>query len=188
MMPKDKDSDEILNETAGPEPAETGEAADASAPDQALTEAQQKADEYLANWQRAQADFINYKRRTEEERQDFSRYAAAQTFLSLLPVLDDLELALDAGPSAEGGQQDWLEGIRMVQRKFATILEGQGIKPIQAVGQPFDPNLHEALRQAPGEDGMVVDVFRKGYMMHDRVLRPAQVIVGNGEEEEAKED
>ena len=178
MMPKE--SDEIMdknNEEAGPEPAATGDNPE-------LAEAQQKAEEYLANWQRAQADFINYKRRIEEERQDFSRYAAAQAILSLLPVLDDLELALGAAPP-DCAEQDWLEGIGMVQRKFVTILEGQGVKPIPAVGQPFDPNLHEALRQAPGAEGTVIEEFRKGYTLNDRVLRPAQVIVGNGEAEEA---
>ncbi len=182
MMPKEPE--EIMNENNGPEPAENGGAAAAETPDSALAEAQKKADEYLASWQRSQADFANYKRRTEEERQDFSRYAAAQAILSLLPVLDDLELALGAAPP-DCAEQDWLEGIRMVQRKFLTILEGQGVKPIQTVGQPFDPNLHEALRQAPGAEGVVVEEFRKGYTMYDKVLRPAQVIVGNGEAEEA---
>jgi molecular chaperone GrpE len=184
MMPKD--SEENLNNEAEPEPAEPEGAESPESLEQALAEAQQKAEEYLASWQRAQADFANYKRRTEEERQDFSRYANAQLILSMLPVLDDLERALDAGLPADADQQGWLEGIRMVERKFRTILEGQGIKPIQAVGEPFDPNLHEALRQAEGEEGIVVEEFQKGYMMNDRVLRPAQVVVGNGEE--AKED
>jgi len=74
--------------------------------------------------------------------------------------------------------------VRLVARKFQTILEGQGVKPIQALGQPFDPNFHEALRQGPGKEGVVIEEFQKGYMLNDKLLRPAKVVVGNGEAEQ----
>jgi molecular chaperone GrpE len=182
MMPQDPE--EALNSEAEPE---TMEIEDMESLKQALAEEKKKAEEYLANWQRAQADFINYKRRTEQERQDFNRFANANLILSLLPALDDLERALSSMPPSKPAKQSWAEGIRLVERKFKTILEGQGVTPIKALGEPFDPNFHEALRQDKGKEGIVIEEFQKGYMLGDRVLRPAKVVVGNGEEA-AKED
>ena len=154
----------------------------------ALAEARKKAEEYLANWQRTQADFINYKRRNEQERQEFNKFANSSLYCSILPVLDDLERALRAVPE-EFAKDDWVEGVRLVERKFKTILEGQGVKQICALGMDFDPALHEALRQEKGKEGMVISEIQKGYMLHDRLLRPARVIVGKGstEEEQAEE-
>jgi len=167
---------------------ETFEIEDAESLRQALAEEKKKAEEYLANWQRAQADFINYKRRTEEERKDFSRFANGNLILSLLPVLDDLERALGSTSPARSAKHNWVEGVRLVDRKLRTILEAQGLTPIKALGEPFDPNFHEALRQDKGKEGIVVEEFQKGYMMHDRLLRPAKVVVGNGSEEDSKEE
>lgn len=152
----------------------------------ALAEEKKKAEDYLANWQRAQADFINFKRRTEQDRLEFNRFANASLALSLLPVLDDLERALEAIPP-KLATNEWVEGIRLVERKFKAGLEAQGITPMEALGKPFDPNYHEALRQDKGEEGMITEVFQKGYLLGDKVLRPAKVVVGNGEEE-AKEE
>lgn len=152
---------------------------------EALAAEKEKAGEYLANWQRAQADFVNYKRRTEQERADFNSYANANLLLGLLPVLDDLERALEAVPPRYK-KSDWVEGVRLVERKFKTSLEGQGVKPIKALGEPFDPNFHEALRQDKGEEGIVIEEFQKGYMLNDKLLRPSRVVVGNGEEDESE--
>jgi molecular chaperone GrpE len=182
MMPQD--SEEALNSEAEPE---TIGIEDVEGIKKALAEAEKKTEEYLANWQRAQADFINYKRRNEQERQDFSRFANAELMLSLLPALDDLERALNSVPPAKSAKHSWLEGIRLVERKFKSSLEAQGLTPIKALGEPFDPNFHEAVRQDKGKEGIVIEEFQKGYMLGDRVLRPAKVVVGNGEEEE-KED
>jgi molecular chaperone GrpE len=182
MMPQD--SEEALNSEVEPE---TIDIEDAEGIKKALAEAEKKTEEYLANWQRAQADFLNYKRRNEQERQDFSRFANAELMLSLLPALDDLERALNSVPPAKSAKHSWLEGIRLVERKFKSSLEAQGLTPIKALGEPFDPNFHEAVRQDKGKEGIVIEEFQKGYMLGDRVLRPAKVVVGNGEEEE-KED
>ena len=138
--------------------------------------------EYLASWQRAQADFINFKRRSEQERQDFNSYANANLLLGILPVLDDLELALKAVPP-QYADDDWVKGVRLVERKFRTSLEGQGVKAIKALGEPFDPHFHEALRQEKGKESIVLQELQKGYMLHDKLLRPARVVVGVGEEE-----
>ncbi|OGO23487.1 MAG: nucleotide exchange factor GrpE [Chloroflexi bacterium RBG_16_50_9] len=155
---------------------------------QALDEARKKTEEYLAGWQRAQADFINYKRRTEQERQDFVKFANAGVILSLLPVLGDLERALDFVPADTSKADSWVEGVRLVYRKFKSALEAQGATSIKALGEPFDPNFHEAVRQSKGREGLVVEELEKGYMLHDRLLRPARVVVGNGSEEEKKEE
>ncbi len=182
MMPKD--SEEIKNGEPEPEAAETESA---QSLEQALDEEKKKAEEYLTNWQRAQADFINYKRRTEQERQEFNSYANANLILGLLPVIDDLERALDAVP-AKYAKHDWVEGVRLVERKFKTILEGQGVKQIKASGESFDPNFHEALRQESGDEGIVIEEFQKGYMLKDKLLRPARVVVGNGEADTKEEE
>ena len=179
-----KDPEEKQNNESMPE---EGNGEEAVSLEQALAEEKQKAEEYLANWQRVQADFINYKRRTEQERQEFNSYANANLLCGILPVLDDLERALNAVPEEFSGD-DWVEGVRLVERKFKTILEGQGVKPICALNEPFDPKLHEALRQGKGKEGMVIAEFQKGYMLNDRLLRPARVIVGKGEGEAKEEE
>jgi molecular chaperone GrpE len=148
----------------------------------ALAEEKQRAEEYLASWQRAQADFINYKRRSEQERLEFNSYANAILCNSILPVVDDLERAVAAIPE-EYSKTKWVEGVRLVERKFKTILEGQGVKPICALGMTFDPNLHEAIKHEKGKEGMVIAEYQKGYMLNDKLLRPSRVGVGSGEEE-----
>jgi molecular chaperone GrpE len=174
------------NENGVPEEASSEEERPAGLEEELAAE-KQKAAEYLANWQRAQADFINYKRRAEEERAEFNSFANANLILGLLPVLDDLERALEAMPPRTA-KSEWAEGIRLVERKFKTILQGQGVIPMVSVGETFDPNIHEALRQGSGPEGIVIEEFQKGYMMGAKVLRPAKVVVGNGEEEVKEEN
>jgi len=172
MIPQD--SEEQKNDRAA-------ERADApQEPGQALAHAQEQADEYLNNWKRAQADFLNYKRRTEQERLETGKYANAQLILALLPVLDDYDRAVDSVP-AQDANRDWLQGVKLIATKLRTILQTQGLAPIEAVGKPFDPALHEAVMHSKGEDGIVVKETARGYRLHDKVLRPSQVIVGNGE-------
>jgi len=166
--------------------AEAAGGEDTAALEKALAEAKAKAEEYLAGWQRTQADFINYKRRTEQEREETVKFASSGLMLAILPVLDDLGRALDAVP-ARIARLGWAEGVRLIGRKLQNSLEGQGLSPIKALGEPFDPNLHEATRLGKGREGIVVEEIEKGYKLNDRVLRPAKVVVGNGEEEE-KED
>lgn len=146
----------------------------------ALAEEKAKAEGYLANWQRAQADFINYKRRTEQARQETSKFANSILILSLLPVLDDLERALDSVPSRLT-KLAWVNGMRLIERKFRESLRAQGLTPIAAEGEPFDPNLHEAAMREGGREGMVVRELRRGYKLCDRILRATVVAVGSGE-------
>lgn len=148
--------------------------------EEALAEAKQKVEQYLANWQRTQADFVNYKRRSEQEREEIGKFANNQLILSLLPVLDDLERAFES-ITPQVARLKWVEGIRLIERKLRSALEAQGLSQIKALGEPFDPNLHEATMHSKGEEGMVVEELQKGYMLHDRVIRPSMVVVGNGE-------
>ena len=150
---------------------------------QALAEEQAKAEANLAGWQRAQADFMNFKRRGEQEREEYTRFANANLMLELLPVLDDLERALEHVP-AKLARIAWVDGVKLIYRKFRASLESQGLAQIEALGKPFDPNLHEAVRQDEGKEGIVIEEIRKGYQFHDRVIRPTMVVVGNGEDTE----
>ncbi len=163
-------------------PEENGNAPEETA----VNDYQQKAEEYLSAWQRTQADFMNYKRRTEQEKKEFLLNANAELLRKLLPVLDDLERALDHAPD-DGEGQDWLEGTRLVAKNFRSTLESIGVKPVLALGMAFDPTVHEAVHQDKGPEGTVIGEFQKGYMLHDKLLRPARVIVGNGEEESKEE-
>ena len=154
-----------------------------------LAETRQKADDYLDSWKRAQADFINYKRRADQEKMEMGVYANTQLILSLLPVLDDFERAVDS-LTPKLARMDWVHGVRLVERKLRTTLVAQGLSPIKAVGEVFDPNLHEAVMHIKGEDGKVVQELQKGYRLHEKILRPSKVAVGNGEpviEEPVKE-
>ncbi len=155
---------------------------DAEALKQALAEEKAKAESYLANWQRSQADFINYKRRGEQEREDITKFANSALVLNLLPVLDDLERAFAYIPP-NLAKRSWVDGMRLIERKLRATLEAQGLSPINALGEPFDPHLHEAVRQDKGKEGIVVEEVQKGYKFRDRVIRPTRVVVGNGKGE-----
>lgn len=141
-----------------------------------LAEAQAQSAEYKDGWQRALADFQNYKRRVEAEKAEAYRIALGDIIKRYLPILDDLERALAARPA----ELAWAEGIELIYRKWQTLLEGEGVTRIPAEGQPFDPNVHEAVGQEPVEgvaSGTVIEVIRQGYLLGERVLRPAMVRV-----------
>jgi molecular chaperone GrpE len=126
---------------------------------------------------RRRAEFDNFRKRTERERREAWEYAARNVILELLPVLDSLERALAAAPPVE---DDFHSGVRLVARQFLETLERFGLKPIQAVGQQFDPNVHQAVESvatAEHPDHTVVEEWQRGYMFKDRLLRPAMVKV-----------
>ena len=149
----------------------------------ASADEQEKAEKYLANWQRAQADFANYKKRIEQERAESAKFANAMLMTSLLDVLDDLERALDnIDPELAGF--NWVDGINLIYRKFKSTMEGQGLSQIETKGKDFDPNFHQAVLHEKGEEGKITEELQKGYMLHDRLLRPAMVKVGKGKRED----
>jgi molecular chaperone GrpE len=138
-----------------------------------------KADEYLDGWQRARAEFANYKKRIERDQTQMAQNTAGSLIKRYLDIVDDLDRALKNRP--QGGEgASWAQGIDLIYRKFLAILEAEGVKPIEAEGQPFDPNLHEAITQEESpehESGTVIEVVQQGYILGDRVLRPARVRV-----------
>jgi molecular chaperone GrpE len=143
-----------------------------------------KAEEHLHNWQRTAADFANYKRRTEDERATVARFSNAALIGRLLAVLDDFDRALENVP--EDAHESWVEGVRLVERKLRGLLEAEGVTPIEAVGQQFDPNLHEAVvheETADHPDHEVIGELQRGYRLHDRVIRPALVRVAKNPKE-----
>jgi molecular chaperone GrpE len=141
-----------------------------------LAEALSQAAEYKDGWQRSVADFQNYRRRVDAEKADTYQTAVGSIIKRYLPVVDDLERALAARPE----DLAWAEGIDLIYRKLQSILEAEGLKRIEAEGQMFDPNFHEAISQEPSEgheSGQVIAVVRNGYMLGEKVLRPAMVRV-----------
>lgn len=144
-----------------------------------LAESRTKADEYLDGWQRSRAEFANYKKRIERDQLAVSQNAAGRIIKRYLEILDDLERALKNRPQ-EGEGAAWANGIELIYRKFKSILESEGITPMEAEGQLFDPNLHEAITSEESdehESGQIIEVLQQGYMLGDRVLRPAMVRV-----------
>jgi molecular chaperone GrpE len=155
----------------------TAEAAGAESIDALRVELERARQQQL----RAVADYQNLRRRSEDERREYARYTLTAVILNYLPVLDDLDRAIES-VDADIAEHRWVEGVRMVERKFRGVLEASGVQPIVAQGEPFDPAQHEAISYAPGPEGRVVVVVREGYMVDGRVIRPAGVIVGNGQE------
>ena len=151
--------------------------------EKALEAEKARAESYLASWQRAQADFLNLKRRTEQEKEETVKFSNAMLILNLLAVMDDLERALNSISTHLAGLT-WVDGVKLIHRKFLAILEAQGLQDIKAAGMSFDPRYHEAVLQAEGEEGMVLEEVQKGYKLHDRVIRPAMVVVGKGKKKE----
>ncbi|MDP6606497.1 MAG: nucleotide exchange factor GrpE [Dehalococcoidia bacterium] len=183
------ESAETHEQTAAPddvvEEAEAAAAADAADPTDDADEAatlEATVEELRAQHARAVADYQNLKRRQAEERREYTRLAQKTLVLNYLPVLDDLSRALDSvGDHNELDGHSWVEGMRMAQRKFLAVLEGSGVQPIEAEGEAFDPELHQAVSFQPGPEGRVVAVVQSGYTIDGLVIRPAVVLVGNGE-------
>ena len=147
-----------------------------------LAELAQKADEYLRLAQRSQADFINYRRRVEDERVQQGRDATLAYIQRVLPILDDFERAIASG-TPENLESSWGKGVQLVERNLRSLLAAVDVQRIAAEGSEFDPREHEGVGRQPSSDvpeGHVLHVVRPGYRKGDRVIRPAQVIVSAG--------
>jgi molecular chaperone GrpE len=147
---------------------------------EALLQALKQVDEYKDLLQRERAEFSNFRKRTEREKEEMRARIAGDTLVKVLPVLDDFERALEALP-AEAKQSDWLKGVEMIQRKLASIIEAEGVQTLNPLGEDFDPTLHEALGTDEASEaypsGKVSAVLQRGYKKGERVLRPALVRV-----------
>jgi len=179
------DSPEAPDGPGAPTEAQTDAAQDLS-PEERLTKAEEDSQRYLDNWRRAEADLQNLRRRSEQQRADSSRYASTSLVLNLLPIVDDFERAFGSLDEHIAGMT-WFDGVHLIYRKLIALLESAGVKPIKAEGETFDPQFHEAVAHAEGEENKVISEVQRGYTLHDRVLRPAMVVVGKGGGEEEKE-
>jgi len=142
-----------------------------------LTDAQAKAAEYLDGWQRARAEFANYRKRADQELTEAYAYAAVDTLRKILPVIDDFDRAISNVPKDQAND-DVMKGFNLIHRKLTNLLEGAGITLINPVGEPFNPKYHEAIGTDESSDvpsGHVTAVLQKGYLYGDKVLRPALV-------------
>ena len=173
---------EIPVETAASSPegetTENGEQAQAEVEtlQKQLEDAKAKATENLDGWQRTQAEFINYKNRVQRDRELDYASMKGDIIKKVLPVLDDMERALANRPEDDS----WANGMELIARKFQNILDAEGLKRIEAAGQLFDPNFHEAISSEPNEEvesGHVIEAVQNGYMLGERVIRPAMVRV-----------
>jgi molecular chaperone GrpE len=144
-----------------------------------LEEARKEINQSLNQAQRAQADLLNYRRRADEDRISQQQYSNSRLLIKLLPVVDELNLAVNH-VDENASKHPWAEGVKLIQRKIASLLESEGVSKIETIGAPFDPSEHEAVgteESTKYPPGHIVEVVRNGYRLHDRVIQPAQVVV-----------
>ena len=144
-----------------------------------LGEMTTKAEEYLDGWQRARAEFVNYKKRVLRENTDIRQMARGEVIKLYLDIADDLGRALQEKPD-NGDEGTWSDGIEIIFQKLRSRLEAEGLKPMNPLGEEFDPNIHEALMKEESEEyesGQIIEVMQEGYWIGDKVLRPALVRV-----------
>ncbi|EGL16175.1 MULTISPECIES: nucleotide exchange factor GrpE [unclassified Paenibacillus] len=168
--------------------AEHAEAAEATAPDAEgaasgrnaeLDELRKAAEESQQRLLRAQADFDNFRRRTRQEKEEFAKYASLKLIEQMLPVIDNFDRALVSSRETQDFEA-LTKGIEMVYRQLEQLMTQEGLTPIEAVGQPFNPEFHQAIMQVESDDyeeGIVVEEVQKGYMLKDKVIRPSMVKV-----------
>ncbi len=167
---------EPLTETKGKEPSDTASLG-SSGDEQQLADAQAERDEYLDLLQRVQADFENYRKRAAREQERLVAHAHERLVRELLPILDDLERALEAAERHE--EAKLVDGVKLVEKSLQKALRKEGLAEIATDGD-FDPHVHEAVLAKPGdgaEPGSVLEVLQRGYRLGDKVVRPARVIV-----------
>jgi molecular chaperone GrpE len=170
------ETDETAAQAAGVTQAEQPE----SSTDPAELEKQR--DEYYDRLLRKTAEFDNYRKRTERERLQLSEAAAADLLEELLPLVDDMERALKADPGTEATEAI-RRGVELIHKQLLETLRKRGVRPVEALGADFDPHFHMAVSHEPADgrrEGEVVEEFRRGYMLGDRLLRPAMVKVAKG--------
>lgn len=176
MTKKKEHEHEIKIEDAEAPEAENQPQAEIEALTSQLKDAESKLAESVEGWQRSQADFQNYKKRVERDNEMMYASMKSDIVKKMLPVLDDLERALQNRPTDDA----WASGIELIARKLQNILDVEGVKRIEAAGAEFDPRFHEAISHEHNEDfesGHVIEVVQNGYMLGERVIRPALVRV-----------
>ena len=168
------------DDTAIPQEEEATEEVEKVSENPELEAAQKRIEELTEAAKRSMADLQNYKKRAEEERGQFAKFAAANVFMEILPVFDSFERAQEHLPE-DLADNDWIKGIQSIIKQFEQIIDKFQIKKMKTVGEKFDPNKHEAIAQGAGEKDIIIDELESGYEMEQHTLRAAKVRVGNGE-------
>jgi len=180
-LPRSEESIPMTNDEASAAEDSESESTPASLEEQ-LEAAVNERDANYDRWMRAQAELENYRRRVKKEAEETRLYQSLPFVRELLPGLDNLQRAIDAGESSKNIEQ-LLEGVQLVAKQFQDVLSAHSVELIEAVGKSFDPNLHEAIQQIPSEEQpamTVLEEFQPGYKIHERVIRPSKVIVSSG--------
>ena len=167
---------------AEPQPPEAQPASDGPGADLNIAEIQRQRDEFYDLLLRKSAEFENYRKRIDRERQAVAEAAAADLLEELLPLLDDLERALGSEPGVDGADA-YRRGVELIYQRLADLLRKRGVRAVEALGADFDPHYHQAVLYEPAEgrrEGEVIEEFRRGYMLGDRLLRPSMVKVAKG--------
>lgn len=157
----------------------TDSAAEPQASNEEMNRLQALAEENEKRYLRAQADFDNFRRRTQKEKEDLAKYASMKLITELVPVIDNFERAIATAP-ANAESESFAKGVSMIFRQLEGVLQAEGLTSMETVGQPFNPEFHQAIMQVESEEheeGIVVEEVQKGYMLKDKVLRPAMVKV-----------
>ncbi|GGF78583.1 hypothetical protein GCM10010912_24550 [Paenibacillus albidus] len=181
--------DQAIHEEQAAEEAEAASGEGSSTAEEATTEAsgnggdssrlQALIEEYQGRTLRVQADFDNFRRRTQKEKEELAQYATSKLVNELLPVLDNFERALASAP-ANPDSEAFAKGVNMIFRQLEGVLKSEGLTAMETVGQPFNPEYHQAIMQVESdehEEGIVTEEVQKGYILKDKVLRPAMVKV-----------
>ena len=160
-------------------PIDTSESSEEESLEEQVKRLQTEGEEYLDGWQRARAEFANFKKRTQRENENARERIAGEIITHFLGVKDDIERALSRAPETDDFQE-WILGIELIHQKLQALLDAEGVELIEAEGERFDPNLHEAVSFEENDDyeeGLVIEITQLGYMLGERVLRPAMVRV-----------
>ena len=182
------DLEEIQNEPSNGKQVINGEDGTAKTAQIDVETLVKERDDLLDQLKRSVAEFANYRRRVDAERAQIREVASKHILTQILPVHDDLQRALASVPADEV-DEPWVQGVRHIERKLASLLERSGVTAVDAVGQPFDPALHEAVATEPGStQNVVVEVYQTGYKLGQDLLRPAMVKVGDRPAEPEKFD
>jgi len=188
MMPSEDDKD-VSNLSMAKEQETRAIKADIAKLEKSLEDERRRNEELLTNLRYLQADFENYRKRIDREIRDLEEFSTVGLVKKLIPVLDDLDLAVATATKAE--DKGLVEGVKMVQKSLDTALESEGLQAIKAVGAPFDPSTHEAIESVPGKNNsqdMVIEEMRRGYTFKGKVLRPSAVKVETASRQSKSEE
>lgn len=170
--------------------AEASQAADEPALSEKLAAAEADAKEHYDRYLRLAAEFDNYKKRTARELEDFRKFSNEKLLKALLPVVDNLELAVGSAANDAKDKQSIVEGVDLTLKEVFKIFEQFGVQPIDALGKPFDPSFHQAVLREETDtqpENTVIKEFQKGYLLNERLLRPAMVVVAASKAEPGSE-